>query len=84
MTQLEKKSARKCLALKGQVERGEKSPSLVLEELEKFNDDGKIIDIDYEPLAEYLEELINQPVKNVAEIIEEQTEQTENVLEVNE
>ena len=62
MTLLEKQSARKCKALKNMVERGEYSPSYALEKLEDYFDKGKVIETDYEPLAEWLEDLIDNPV----------------------
>ena len=70
MTLLEKQSARKCKALKNLVDRGEYSPSYALEKLEEYFDKGKVIESDYEPLAEYLEELIDAPI--VEETIEEE------------
>ena len=70
MTLLEKQSARKCKALKNMVERGEYSPSYALEKLEEYFDKGKVIEADYEPLAEYLEDLIDNPVEE--EIVEEE------------
>ena len=71
MTLLEKQSARKCKALKNMVERGDYSPSYALERLEEYFDKGKVIEADYEPLAEYLESLIDNPVEE--EIVEEET-----------
>ena len=70
MTLLEKQSARKCKALKNMVERGDYSPSYALEKLEDYFDKGKVIESDYEPLAEYLEDLIDNPVEE--EIVEEE------------
>ena len=72
MTLLEKQSARKCKALKNMVERGEYSPSYALEKLEEYFDKGKVIESDYEPLAEYLEDLIDNPVEESTEPIEEE------------
>ena len=71
MTLLEKQSARKCKALKNLVDRGDYSPSYALERLEEYFDKGKVIESDYEPLAEYLEGLIDNPVEE--EIVEEET-----------
>lgn len=62
MTLLEKQSARKCKALKNLVERGDYSPAYALEKLEEYFDKGKVIERDYEELAEYLEDLIDNPV----------------------
>lgn len=77
MTLLEKQSARKCKALKNMVERGEYSPSYALEKLEEYFDKGKVIESDYEPLAEYLEDLIDNPVEEVEEEIVEEPVITE-------
>lgn len=61
MTLIEKKSKRKATAIKNLVENGEYSPSYGLIIAENLNDEGKLLDADYEPLAEWLEELINKP-----------------------
>ena len=61
MTILEKKSKRKATAIRNLVETGEYSPSYGLMIAEELNDEGKLLDVDYEPLAEWLEELINKP-----------------------
>ena len=80
MTLLEKQSARKCKALKNLVDRGDYSPAYALEKLEEYFDKGKVIEKDYEELAEYLEDLIDNPVEEVEEeIVEEPSE--ENVEE---
>ena len=71
MTLLEKKSKRKTLAIRTLVESGEYSPQYALNEAERLNDEGKILDIDYEPLAEWLEELINTPEETPEETTEE-------------
>ena len=70
MTLLEKQSARKCKALKNLVDRGDYSPAYALEKLEEYFDKGKVIEKDYEELAEYLEDLIDNPVQE-EEIVEE-------------
>lgn len=67
MTVLEKKSKRKALAIRTLVENGEYSPAYALNEAERLNDEGKLLDVDYEPLAEWLEALMKEP-----EIIEEE------------
>lgn len=72
MTLLEKQSARKCKALKNLVDRGDYSPSYALEKLEEYFDKGKVIERDYEELAEYLEDLIDNPVEEVEEEIVEE------------
>lgn len=59
MTILEKKSKRKATAIRNLVETGEYSPSYALIVAEELNDTGKLLDLDYEPLAEYLESLIS-------------------------
>lgn len=72
MTLLEKQSARKCKALKNLVDRGDYSPAYALEKLEEYFDKGKVIEKDYEELAEYLEDLIDNPVEEVEEEIVEE------------
>ena len=71
MTRLEKKSKRKALAIKTLVDSGEYSAEYGLNEAERLNDEGRLLDVDYEPLAEYLEEIINRPVEELEEEIEE-------------
>ena len=78
MTLLEKQSARKCKALKNLVDRGDYSPAYALEKLEEYFDKGKVIERDYEELAEYLEDLIDNPIEEVEEeIVEEPSENVE-------
>lgn len=60
MTILEKKSKRKANAIRNLVDSGEYTPSYALMIAEELNDSGKLLDVDYEPLAEYLEELLNK------------------------
>lgn len=72
MTLLEKQSARKCKALKNLVDRGDYNPAYALEKLEEYFDKGKVIEKDYEELAEYLEDLIDNPVEEVEEEIVEE------------
>lgn len=67
MTLKEKKSQRKALAIRLLVESREYSPAYGLLEADRLNDEGLLLDIDYEPLAEYLEELINKPAEDVGE-----------------
>ena len=71
MTLREKKSQRKAKAIKLLVDRGEYSPAYGLLEADRLNDEGLLLDVDYEPLAEYLEELMEQPVEVEAEEVEE-------------
>ena len=58
MTILEKKSERKKKALKLLVETGEYTIAFAMIEAERLNDEGKLLDNDYEELAEYLESLL--------------------------
>lgn len=75
MTIKEKKSQRKALAIRTLVDSGEYSPAYGLLEADRLNDEGLLLDIDYEPLAEYLEELIEKPVvENIEEPILEEGE----------
>ena len=71
MTILEKKSKRKSNSLRNLVDTGEYSPSYALKLLEDYNDNGLILDVDYEPLAEYLEELISKEIPEESSNIEE-------------
>ena len=61
MTILEKKSLRKKKAILSLVAKGEYSPAYALILVEELSDAGKLTDGDYEELAEYLEELLNEP-----------------------
>lgn len=58
MTIIEKKSERKKKAIMGMVKNGEMSIVYALSETERLNDEGKLLDADYEELAEYLESLL--------------------------
>ena len=78
MTDLEKSSKRKAKAIKYLVDDGEYSAGYGLDKLEALHDAGKILDVDYEPLAEYLEELMDKPV----EIEEEPVDVVEEVEDV--
>lgn len=80
MTILEKKSLRKKKAIISLVEKGEYSPAYALMLVEQLSDDGKLTDSDYEELASYLEELLNEPEETEpatepVEQVEEQAEQ---------
>jgi len=81
MTLLEKKSQRKAKAIRTLVDNGEYSPAFALNEAERLNDEGKLLDVDYEPLAEYLEALMEEPIKEVEEEIstENTAESAENI-----
>lgn len=83
MTLVEKKSKRKATAIKNLVENGEYSVSYALIIAEELNDNGKLLDVDYEPLAEYLEELINkqEETSSVEEISEEDEENSDEDIE---
>ena len=60
MTILEKKSLRKKKAIYSLVEKGEYSPGYALMLVEELSDNGKLTEEDYEELAEYLENLLNE------------------------
>ena len=80
MTILEKKSTRKKKAIYEMIKNGDWSLGYALSEVERLNDEGKLIDKDYEELAEYIEELLNQE-EVIEEIIEENEEQQESTEE---
>lgn len=69
MTIIEKKSERKKKAIIGMVKNGEMSIVFALSETERLNDEGKLLDKDYEELAEYLEGLLEE--KEEQEVVEE-------------
>ena len=73
MTNLEKSSERKKKSILYQVQNGEKSPAFALEIAERFHDEGKLIEADYEELAEYLENLLNEEEQE--EEVQEETEE---------
>ena len=73
MTILEKKSERKKKAIKLLVDNGEYSIAYALMLAEQLNDEGKLLDADYEELAEYLEGLL-EPVEEEVEETEEGAE----------
>ena len=70
-TIIEKKSERKKKAIMGMVKNGEMSIVYALSETERLNDEGKLLDADYEELAEYLEELLNPVEEPEEELYEE-------------
>lgn len=74
MSILEKKSARKKKSILYLVEKGEYSPAYALFIVEQLSDEGKLTDADYEELAEYLENLLNEVEEVVEEPIEEEIE----------
>lgn len=63
MTLREKKSQRKAKAIKYLVDSGEYSVAYGLSEAERLNDEGLLLDADYGPLAEYLEELLEKEIE---------------------
>ena len=85
MTNLEKSSKRKVISIKYQVEHGEKSIGTALREVEKLNDEGLLMQNDYEEIAEYLENLIEEEEKqeepSIEETIAEDTENEQNPVE---
>ena len=86
MTILEKKSERKKKAIIGMVKNGEMSIFYAMSEAERLNDEGKLLDNDYEELAEYLESLLIPVEENeqdpIKEIPEENAENIENTEEI--
>ena len=73
MTIIEKKSLRKKKAIMNLVKTGEMSIAYALMEAERLNDEGKLLDADYEELAEYLESLLT-PEETSEELAEENVE----------
>ena len=72
MNILEKKSERKKKALKLLVEQGEYSIAFAMMEAERLNDEGKLLDADYEELMEYLESLLPVDEEVNEEVLEEE------------
>lgn len=81
MTILEKKSERKKKAIMALVTSGEYSIAYALMLAEQLNDEGKLLDNDYEELAEYLESLLVPVEENEDESIETIEENTEEIPE---
>lgn len=77
MTILEKKSLRKKKAIMSLVEKGEYSVAYALMLVEELSDAGKLTDNDYEELAEFLENLLNEEENEEVAVEEEQTETNE-------
>jgi hypothetical protein len=81
MSILEKKSQRKAKAIRLLVETGEYSIAYAIMLAEELNDSGKLLDVDYEPLVEWLEEklepVVEEPIEETPE--EEIEENIENV-----
>ena len=77
MTLPEKKSLRKKKAIMQLVEAGEYSLAYAMMLAEQLNDEGKLLDNDYEELAEWLEarmdpEVEETPIEN-EEVVEDDT-----------
>lgn len=91
MTILEKKSERKKKAIMQLVESGEYSIAFAMMEAERLNDEGKLLDDDYEELAEWLESQLEPEEEPVVaeneiteEVAEEPVEETEDTTEESE
>lgn len=82
MTILEKKSNRKKKSILSLVNKGEYSVAYALILVEELSDDGKLTDADYEELAEYLEDLLDEENKPAVE--DETEEPTEEDIYVTE
>ena len=76
MTLRELKSKRKARAIKYLVDNGEYSAPYGSMEAERLNDEGLILDEDYIPLANYLDELINRQIAQ-----QQEQEQQEEIIE---
>lgn len=76
MTIIEKKSLRKKKAIMNLIKTGEMSIAYALIGRERLNDEGKLLDVDYEELAEYLESLLT-PEEPAEELEEENVESEE-------
>ena len=84
MTILEKKSNRKKKSILSLVNKGEYSAGYALILLEELSDAGKLTDADYEELAGYLENLLdeeNQPTVEEKEPVEGLAEEPAEVTE---
>ncbi len=96
MTIIEKKSERKKKAIMALVKSGEYSIAYAMMVAEQLNDEGKLLDNDYEELMEYLESLLvpveeneeieDDPEEEISEetIEEENAETVENTEEIEE
>ena len=67
-TIIEKKSERKKKAIKLLVDTQEYSIAYAMMIAEQLNDEGKLLDNDYEELMEYLESLLESEEENVENI----------------
>ena len=77
MTIIEKKSLRKKESILSLVKKGEYSVAYALMLVEELSDAGKLTDNDYEELAEFLENLLNEEENEEVAIEEEPTETNE-------
>lgn len=77
MTLLEKKSERKKKALMDLVKSGDYSVAFAMMETERLNDEGKLLDNDYEEVMEYLESLLKE--KENQQNIQETSETAEEI-----
>ena len=82
-TIIERKSERKKKAIYYMVQNGEMSVAYALSEVERLNDEGKLLDRDYEELAEYLEGLLPVDVYEPEEEANEEEPQDEVIEEEN-
>lgn len=83
MNIIEKKSERKKKAIKLLVETQQYSIAYAMIEAERLNDEGKLLDNDYEELMEYLESLLEPVIEEQSENppIEEESEESEENIE---
>lgn len=81
MTIQEKQSLRKKKSIYYLVDNGEYSPGYALLLVEQLYDNGKLIETDYEELAEYLEDLLNKPDEEQIQPEEEPTEENNTLIE---
>lgn len=77
MTLIEKKSERKKKAIMLLVESGEYSIAYAMILAEELNDNGKLLDNDYEELMEWLEAKLEPEEEQVEEISQEETNEEE-------
>lgn len=83
MSIIEKKSERKKKAIMKLVENGEYSIAYAIMLAEELNDNGKLLDNDYEELAEYLESFLTVE-KNTEEVSSDETNEKETEEELEE
>lgn len=77
MTIIEKKSNRKKMSILSLVKKGEYSVAYALMLVEELSDAGRLTDDDYDELATYLEDLLNEENKEEEIPNEEVVESTE-------